>query len=69
MLSGKVPFQVTGPDKASKIMDRIRGGQFTMEGSEWNIVSETAKQLIAGKSWTISTRNGAAQAIKIFQSD
>lgn len=48
MLSGKVPFQGFGTDRASKIMDRIKGGQFTMSGPEWDVVSDNAKQLIQG---------------------
>lgn len=48
MLSGKVPFQVLGPDRATKIMDRIKGGQFSMQSKEWSVVSESAKLLIRG---------------------
>ena len=49
MLSGSVPFQVAGPDKASKIMDRIKGGRFSFKGAVWNVVSESAKDIIKGK--------------------
>lgn len=49
MLSGSVPFQVAGPDKASKIMDRIKGGRFSFKGAVWNVVSESAKEIIKGE--------------------
>ena len=48
MLSGRVPFQVSGPDKASKIMDRIKVGMFSLKGAVWNVVSESAKDIIKG---------------------
>jgi len=49
MLSGRVPFQGAGPDRASQTMDRIKGGMFSMAGAEWTVVSDTAKDIIRGE--------------------
>jgi len=49
MLSGKAPFQSSSRDsRAPDIMHRIRGGEFSMEGQEWKMVSEQAKKIIKG---------------------
>ncbi|XP_062617568.1 ribosomal protein S6 kinase alpha-5-like [Saccostrea cucullata] len=49
MLSGKVPFQTRDKsDSASSIMKRIKDGQFDFSSSEWNDVSQKAKDLIQG---------------------
>jgi hypothetical protein len=49
MLSGKVPFQARDKsDSASSIMKRIKDGQFDLSSSEWNDVSQKAKDLIQG---------------------
>ena len=51
MLSGKAPFQRSSrDDSAAAIMHRIKGGDFHLEGSEWQSVSDEAKKLIKGKS-------------------
>ena len=49
MLSGKVPFQSSHRDRtAESIMNRIKGGEFSMKSKEWDSVSEPAKRLIRG---------------------
>uniref|UniRef100_A0ABM0GV30 Calcium/calmodulin-dependent protein kinase type II subunit beta-like n=1 Tax=Saccoglossus kowalevskii TaxID=10224 RepID=A0ABM0GV30_SACKO len=51
MLSGNVPFQKSSRganDSASDIMQRIKEGDFTFKGEEWNTVSQQAKSLIQG---------------------
>ena len=49
MLSGKVPFQSSHRDRsAESIMNRIKGGEFSMKGKEWESVSDAAKTLIRG---------------------
>ena len=53
MLSGRVPFQVSGPDKASKIMDRIKVGMFSLKGAVWNVVSDSAKDIIKGNKLSV----------------
>ena len=50
MLSGKAPFQSNSRDATpSVIMERIRGGEFNLDGKEWNLVSEEAKEIIQGR--------------------
>lgn len=49
MLSGRAPFQHNGEEEsAANIMQRIRGGEVNMTGTEWQSVSESAKDLILG---------------------
>ena len=49
MLSGKVPFQSSNRDRsAESIMSKIKGGEFSMKGSDWETVSDDAKTLIRG---------------------
>ncbi|XP_013401008.1 ribosomal protein S6 kinase alpha-5 [Lingula anatina] len=49
MLSGKAPFQTDSKDeRAASIMHKIKEGEFTFSGQEWNMVSEEAKKLIKG---------------------
>ena len=49
MLSGKVPFQSSHRDRsAESIMSKIKGGEFSMKGKEWESVSDTGKGLIKG---------------------
>ena len=49
MLSGKVPFQSSHRERtAESIMNRIKGGEFSMKSKEWDSVSEPAKRLIRG---------------------
>ncbi|XP_071488974.1 ribosomal protein S6 kinase alpha-5-like [Diadema antillarum] len=51
MLSGKVPFQassVSSNNSASEIMKRIKHGDFSFDGEEWQSVSTAAKDLIKG---------------------
>ncbi|GFN99037.1 ribosomal protein s6 kinase [Plakobranchus ocellatus] len=49
MLSGKAPFQdSTQTDSALTVMQRIKEGEFDLSGSEWNEVSQSAKELIKG---------------------
>lgn len=49
MLSGKVPFQRSSRDRsAESIMRKIRGGEFSVRGKEWDTVSDEAKKLIKG---------------------
>ncbi|KAK3093541.1 hypothetical protein FSP39_017025, partial [Pinctada imbricata] len=49
MLSGKVPFQTySKDDTASQIMQRIKVGNFDLTGSDWQDVSQKAKDLIQG---------------------
>ena len=50
MLSGKVPFQThKKEDTATAIMQRIKVGQFDLNGQEWQVVSQVAKDLIQGQ--------------------
>ncbi|KAG8199935.1 hypothetical protein JTE90_006182 [Oedothorax gibbosus] len=49
MLSGKTPFQTYSRKATSDaIMQRIRGGEFSFNGPQWNIVSDEAKEVICG---------------------
>ncbi|XP_054758881.2 ribosomal protein S6 kinase alpha-5-like [Lytechinus pictus] len=51
MLSGRVPFQdpsISKSNSASEIMKRIKHGNFSFDGEEWNSVSVPAKELIKG---------------------
>ncbi|XP_030854268.1 ribosomal protein S6 kinase alpha-5 [Strongylocentrotus purpuratus] len=51
MLSGRVPFQdpsISKSNSASDIMKRIKHGNFSFDGEEWNSVSTPAKDLIKG---------------------
>ena len=51
MLSGHVPFQTKSGSRnnsASEIMKRIKDGDFSLEGEEWDTVSSAAKDLIQG---------------------
>lgn len=49
MLSGRAPFQDhQQEDTADNIMKKIRGGEFSMSGPEWQAVSDSAKDLIQG---------------------
>jgi len=49
MLIGRPPFQVgCKNDSAAAIMQRIKNGDFCMENSDWDRVSEEAKKLIKG---------------------
>eukprot|EP00058_Branchiostoma_floridae_P000062 XP_002585550.1 hypothetical protein BRAFLDRAFT_126049 [Branchiostoma floridae] len=52
MLSGKVPFQPSvgrgGENHAADIMKKIKSGDFSLSGEEWNQVSQPAKCLIQG---------------------
>lgn len=49
MLSGKVPFQATSNgEKVSAIMERIKGGHFSVSGPEWDVVTDAAKKVIQG---------------------
>ncbi|XP_066280404.1 ribosomal protein S6 kinase alpha-5-like [Branchiostoma lanceolatum] len=52
MLSGKVPFQPAagrgGENHAADIMKRIKSGDFSLSGEEWDQVSQPAKCLIKG---------------------
>ena len=50
MLSGKAPFQgQSRDDNATSIIERIKGGEFSLRGPEWNYVSDDAKSLIQGR--------------------
>ena len=49
MLSGKAPFQSSSNDSAADIMSRIKGGEFSLNGKEWEAVSDQAKQVIQGE--------------------
>ncbi|GIY65283.1 ribosomal protein S6 kinase alpha-5 [Caerostris extrusa] len=49
MLSGKTPFQSYSQDtSAATIMQRIREGEFSFAGPQWDVVSPEAKHLICG---------------------
>ncbi|XP_033107104.1 ribosomal protein S6 kinase alpha-5-like, partial [Anneissia japonica] len=51
MLSGHVPFQAkrnSGDNSATSIMMRIKQGDFSLDGEEWQSVSVAAKDLIKG---------------------
>ena len=49
MLSGKAPFQRSSrDDSAAAIMQRIKGGEFKVNSTEWGSVSEEAKKIIKG---------------------
>uniref|UniRef100_UPI00358EB8D6 ribosomal protein S6 kinase alpha-5 isoform X2 n=1 Tax=Myxine glutinosa TaxID=7769 RepID=UPI00358EB8D6 len=52
MLSGRVPFQASGPgftsSSAADIMRKIKVGDFSFEGEAWQNVSQAAKDLIQG---------------------
>ncbi|KAK2190843.1 hypothetical protein NP493_66g02001 [Ridgeia piscesae] len=49
MLSGRVPFQSHSREgTAAAIMEKIKGGEFSLSGPEWASVSESAKKLIQG---------------------
>jgi ribosomal protein S6 kinase alpha-5 len=49
MLSGQVPFRGSSRDySAATIMERIRGGEFSMSGDAWDGVSDQAKKIIKG---------------------
>ncbi|XP_074646611.1 ribosomal protein S6 kinase alpha-5-like isoform X2 [Tubulanus polymorphus] len=48
MVSGKAPFQSHSRDSASAIMQKIKGGEFSFDGPEWDRVSEKAKKVIKG---------------------
>lgn len=47
MLCGHAPFYGQSAS-TEEIMQRIREGQFSFEGSEWNSVSQAAKNIIEG---------------------
>ncbi|ELU01154.1 hypothetical protein CAPTEDRAFT_1743 [Capitella teleta] len=49
MLSGKAPFSTSSRhDRAVAIMQRIRGGEFSLEGEPWENVSTQGKRLLQG---------------------
>lgn len=50
MLSGRVPFQSSSRDvSAESIMLKIKEGEFSLLGNEWQRVSDDAKRLIKGE--------------------
>ena len=50
MLSGRVPFQRHSREgNAAAIMEKIKGGEFSLDGPEWESVSDAAKKLIQGE--------------------
>lgn len=49
MLCGHAPFYGQSAS-TEEIMQRIRGGQFSFEGSEWSSVSQAAKSVIEGEA-------------------
>lgn len=66
MLSGRAPFQdQQQEDTADNIMKKIRGGEFSMSGPEWQAVSDSAKDLIQGLlTVEPSKRLGMAELVK-----
>lgn len=49
MLSGRAPFQSHSLENdATAIIERIKGGEFSLQGPEWDFVSDEAKSLIQG---------------------
>lgn len=49
MLSGRAPFQSYSVENdATAIIERIKGGEFSLQGPEWDFVSDEAKSLIQG---------------------
>jgi hypothetical protein len=52
MLTGKPPFYFSGMDQGEgamlDMMHRIKAGDFSIETSEWQYVSDDAKSLIKG---------------------
>ncbi|KFM65578.1 Ribosomal protein S6 kinase alpha-5, partial [Stegodyphus mimosarum] len=49
MLSGKTPFQTYSREaSAAAIMQRIREGEFSFTGPQWDVVSQEAKEVIQG---------------------
>ncbi len=48
MLCGHAPFYGQSAS-TEEIMQRIRIGQFSFEGSEWSSVSQAAKSIIEGR--------------------
>ncbi|KAJ0170454.1 hypothetical protein K1T71_013825, partial [Dendrolimus kikuchii] len=65
MLCGKAPFQpVSKKEPVTAFMDRIRAGNFTMEGPMWDKVSNESKGIIAGLlSVDISRRMNADELL------
>ena len=52
MLSGRAPFQAARPgddSSAKMIIERIRAGHVTFIGSQWERISQGAKDLIRGE--------------------
>lgn len=49
MLCGRAPFQPTSrKEPITAYMDRIRAGNFTMEGPQWDKISSESKRIITG---------------------
>lgn len=50
MLCGQAPFQCVGHvNDMSAIIERIKRGQFSLHGCEWDYVSNDAKLLVQGE--------------------
>ena len=49
MLSGKAPFQTSCVSNSNSIVEKIRGGEFSFSGKEWQCVSDKAKKIIKGE--------------------
>ncbi|XP_020838863.1 ribosomal protein S6 kinase alpha-1 isoform X2 [Phascolarctos cinereus] len=47
MLAGYTPFANGPSDTPEEILTRIGGGKFTLSGGNWNMISETAKDLVS----------------------
>ena len=56
MLSGKAPFQTSSRNcSAAAVMEKIQGGEFKMDGPDWNMVSDDAKKIIKGMSQVVNS--------------
>lgn len=61
MLSGQVPFQSEQrgmtSSYAADIMQKIKEGDFSLDGEAWKGVSDDAKELVKGVSSTLPIRS------------
>lgn len=66
MLSGKTPFQTYSREaSAATIMQRIKEGEFSFHGPQWDIVSVEAKEVIRGLLTVDSKQRLTMQQLRV----